>query len=153
MRIKRRKGLPEAKGQAMVEFLLTILFVTLTIFATLEVIMMVYTYSVMADAAKEGVRYAIVHGCSLGTSYCSGTCSPACTDASAANVTSQVTGYAKLSFHDVSGIKVSVTYPDGGALAPNRVRVVVNYPYVPYIPALGLGTPTINAAAEGRIAF
>jgi len=152
MRIKRRKGLPEAKGQAMVEFLLTILFVTLTIFASLEVIMMVYTYSVMADAAKEGVRYAIVHGCSLGSSYCSGTCSPACANPTS-NVTAQVTGFAKLSFHDVSGMTVSVTYPDGSALAANRVRVVVNYQYVPYISALGLGTPTINAAAEGRIVF
>lgn len=147
----RRK---QDRGQSSVEFLLTILFLILFIVGILEVILMVYTYDVLADAAKEGVRYAIVHGCD--TSSCSGTCGTACTDATNGNpggdVQTQVKNWAKLSFHDVSGMNVLVTYPDTTSDAPNRVRVAVSYPFKPLF---GLGWPniTVNAAAEGRIAF
>ncbi len=100
----------EDHGQASVEFLLTILFIMLFVVGILEVIMMVYTYDVLAGSAKEGVRYAIVHGCDLGGASCSGNCSTACTDTTFANVKTQVSNWAKLSFHDVSGMTVNVNY-------------------------------------------
>src|SRR5437660_9994217 len=49
------------KGQAAVEFALTAVFLVLLIVAFLEMVMMRYTYNMLADSAKEGVRYAIVH--------------------------------------------------------------------------------------------
>ena len=49
-------------GQSAVEFAFTIVFVMLLILAAIELTVMIYTYTVLADAAKEGVRYAIVHG-------------------------------------------------------------------------------------------
>ncbi len=49
-------------GQAAVEFALTIVFLMLLIVGFVELIMMLHTYNVIADSAKEGVRYAIVHG-------------------------------------------------------------------------------------------
>src|SRR5437667_11280126 len=52
------------RGQAAVEFALTAVFLVLLIVACLEMVMMLYTYNVLADSAKEGVRYAIVHGAS-----------------------------------------------------------------------------------------
>src|SRR5205085_12359791 len=51
-------------------FVLSILTVLFVMFWTWEVVMAVYTYSVISDAAREGVRYAIVHG--LKNQYCSG---------------------------------------------------------------------------------
>src|SRR5260370_40496755 len=99
-------------GQAQVELALTIVFVLFTIFGIIELIMMIYTYTVLADSAKEGVRYAIVHGCDVPASSCSGTCATACTDTTGANVTLQVKDWAKLSFHDTSAMTVNVTYPD-----------------------------------------
>ena len=54
------------KGQGTVEFALTIVFVIMLIVGVIEIIVMVYTYNVLADAAKEGVRYAIVHGTGIG---------------------------------------------------------------------------------------
>src|SRR5262245_32851581 len=91
-------------GQALVEFLLTIVFVFLVIVAFLELIMMMYTYNVLADSAKEGVRYAIVHG--TGNNLCSGPGTTVsvppitCPDAAGDNVVTAVTDYAKYSLHN-----------------------------------------------------
>lgn len=144
-RCDRRSSLAAgSRGQAQVEFVLSILFVMLLIFGMFEVIMLLYTYNVLADAAKEGVRYAIVRGADS-TAPCPG-CTP--------SVTSVVTSWAKASFHDISGMTVTVSYPDGGGsnAPPNRVQVQVSYPYKPF---LNLGWPAvkINAAAEGRIFY
>jgi hypothetical protein len=152
MRRTKKAILPDDRGQSTVEFALTIVFVMVTVFWALELLMFIYTYTVMADAAKEGVRYAVVHGCSIAPN-CSGTCaspSLACTDTTGANVVTQVKTYAKFCFHDISGINVSVNYPDSSAATPSRVQVIIHYPFKPYF-SLGWGPPTINAAAEGRI--
>ena len=60
----------KSRGQAQLEFVLSILFVMLFTFGMLEMVMLVYTYNVLADSAKEGVRYAIAHGTDNAT--CSG---------------------------------------------------------------------------------
>ncbi len=142
------------KGQGTVEFALSIVFVIMLIVGVIEIIVMVYTYNVLADAAKEGVRYAIVHGTGIGTPNCSGPGGGgvSCTDSGAANVQAVVNKYASYSFHDSAAMTVSPTYPDGSSVAPNRVRVTVTYVYQPIF---GLGWPsvTVHAAAEGRIVF
>ncbi len=142
------------KGQAQVEFALTVVFVMVLILSAIELTVMIYTYSVLADAAKEGVRYAIVHGTGVGASTCSGPGGGGvtCTDSGAANVTAVVSKYTSLSFHDSTAMTVTPTYPDASSVAPNRVRVTVKYGYQPIF---GLGWPTMNvyAAAEGRIVF
>ena len=138
------------KGQAVIEFALAVLFVMVMIFSVVEFSMYMYTYTVLADAAKEGVRYAIVHGCGTTPSTCSGTCTPACSDADGSNVSTQVKNWAQLSFHDISGMVVTPAYPDGSASAPSRVQVNVQYLYKSYF-GLGLVQPTIYATAEGRI--
>jgi Flp pilus assembly protein TadG len=151
-RMKNRRE----KGQATVEFALTAVFVVLLIVGAIELIVMIYTYTVLADAAKEGVRYAIVHGTGVGASNCSGPggSGVTCSDSSAANVKAAVSKYTALSFHDSTAVGkgVSVAYPDSYSVAPNRVRVTVAYVYQPLF-GLGWPTITVNAAAEGRIAF
>jgi hypothetical protein len=115
-------------------------------------ILLMYTYTVLADAAKEGVRYAIVHGCSLAAASCSGTCTPACTDTAGANVTAYARNYLGASLHDPTAMTVNVSYPDSSSLPTNRVRVTVSYPYQPFF-GLSWPTVTVRAAAEGRIFF
>ena len=46
----------------MVEFLLVMLFIFILFVSMIQMIMFMHAYSTLADAAKEGVRYAIVHG-------------------------------------------------------------------------------------------
>src|SRR5207244_1435055 len=54
--------LKRERGQAQVEFALTIVFLMLLFVGFIELVMMIYAYNVLADSAKEGVRYAVVHG-------------------------------------------------------------------------------------------
>ncbi len=141
-----------AKGAVQIEFVLSILILMFVIFWIWEVVMAVYTYNVLSDAAKEGVRYAIVHG--AGNSNCSGPNTPACPDPSGNNVKAVVNDYAKYSLHDISAMNVTVTYLDPAGSpsnqAPNRVQVQVQYNYVPYI-SLPWLPPLLKTAAEGRI--
>ena len=137
------------EGQAQVEFALSIMVVFLMVFFSWELLMAMYTASVMADAAKEGVRYAIVHGSN--SSLCSGPnpSSPCASDPAGDEVVNTVKSYAQASLHDISGITVTVTYPDGTNDPPSRVTVAVTYTYVPYINLPF--TPTMTTKAAGRI--
>jgi hypothetical protein len=139
-----------------VEFVLTALFLILFIIGIVELLFFIYTYNVLADSAKEGVRYAIVHG--TGNTTCSGPGSSTsvppitCSDASASNVITAVTNYAGVSMHSTAAMTITPTYPDSSSKAPSRVRVVVTYNYQPFF-GLGWPTVTVNAAAEGRITY
>lgn len=153
------------RGQALVEFAFVLVFWVIMVVAILEMVLFMHTYNVLADAAKEGVRYAIVHG-----SHNPQGIAPPCTAASCPDLlgpvapSGTVPGYnnsygvvktfAQLSLHDVTGLTVTANYPDGTSTTlnktPNRVQVTVSYPYHAFF---GLGWPTITvyAAAEGRI--
>jgi len=149
-RTNRSNGLRADRGAAEVEFVLSILTVLFVMFWTWEVVMAVYTYSVIADAAREGVRYAIVHGSK--NSNCSGPVPAgftACPDPSGANVTAVVRDYASYSFHDISAIVINVTYDTYNA-SPGRVQVAVTYNFIPYT-AFPFH-PRLKATAQGRIA-
>ena len=150
------------RGQALVEFALVVLMWMIMVLAIIEMILFMHTYNVLADSAKEGVRYAIVHGAN--NSKASGpTCPCVDIDGPAAPV-GTIPGYgsgygvvktfAQYALHSTTSMTVTVAYPGGDAnpanKTPNRVQVVVTYPYQPIF---GLGWPkvTVNAAAEGRI--
>jgi Flp pilus assembly protein TadG len=139
----------EQTGQAMVEFLLSLIVLMVFVFFCFEMFMMVYSYNVLADAAKEGVRFAIVNGSNSGTP--AGPAAGATSDCSTnvSSVQNVVRQYGFLTFHNTSGMTVNVCYLDGNNKAPSRVQVTVHYAYQPYF-KLPL-TPTINAAAMGRI--
>ncbi len=135
-------------GAIQVEFALSILTILFVIFFMWELIMAVYTANVLSDAAKEGVRYAIVHGSQGSTS---GVANPCSSPGPAAAVQNVVLNYAQLTFHDISAISVNVTYPDCDLDPPSRVRVEVTYSFIPYT-ALPVN-PTLRTAAEGRIVY
>src|SRR5437868_15288595 len=118
------------------------------VFFCFEMFMLLYSYNIIADAAKEGVRAAVVSGSNSASPAgpASGSTSDCTTSVSA--VKSVVTNYAALTFHDISAMTVNVCYLDGNNVAPSRVQVTVQYVYQPYF-NLPLA-PTIYAAAEGR---
>jgi Flp pilus assembly protein TadG len=148
-------------GQAMVEFMLVTVFLLIVFVSMLQMIMLMYAYSTLADAAKEGVRYAIVHG--TGNTVCSGpgtTGPPAvtCPDIPGNNVKTAVQNFANLSFQNISKTtEITVDYNPNSANGSNQcnvpgclVRVTVSHAYRPLF---GLGWPrfNLNAAADGRI--
>jgi hypothetical protein len=162
------------RGQAQVEFALVVIFLFILVLSILETLFFMHTYNVLADSAKEGVRYAIVHGANNGlqmpplASCTAASCSCPCVDidgppappgtvAGYGSTYGVVKTFAQYSLHDTSAMTVTVTYgpADSPAITPlnktpNRVQVVVAYPYHPFF-GLGWPTVTVNAAAEGRI--
>jgi Flp pilus assembly protein TadG len=138
-------------GQAAVEFALIIVFLVVFLISFLEITGLVYTYSVLADSAKEGVRFGVVHGTLSSTCNGPGAAGIAC-DAGATGVKTAVSNYLSASLHDKAAMTVTPTYPDGSSKPSSRVRVVVSYPYQPFF-GLGWPTVTVNAAAEGKIYF
>src|SRR5579864_1540756 len=152
-RLRKRES-----GQAMVEFMLVIVFIFVLFVSLLQMILLMYAYNTLADAAKEGVRYAIVHG--TGNTNCSGpgiTGQVTCPDASPYNTLRQVVvNFASVSFQNVTLNDVNVSYNPGGANggACNKpgclVQVTVSHTYNPLF-GFSWARITLNAAAEGTI--
>jgi Flp pilus assembly protein TadG len=146
-------------GQAAIEFALMVVFLMVFILSILQLIGVIHTYVVLADSAKAGVRYAIVHGTGRGAG-CSGPggAGVTCTDATGANVKTAALNYARLSFHAIAASDIAVDYnpngANGTACSSNNpsclVRVTVAYLYQPLF---GFSWPsvTVRAASEGRI--
>ena len=122
------------RGQATVETAVMIVLIITAIFSIFEICEVMYTYSVIADAANEGVRYAIVHS-----------------GGDVSGTQTHVLSFAKLSMHDVSAITTAVTFPDSSSTPPSRVRVKVTYTYVPYLKVFFINPPRMTAVAEGRM--
>src|SRR5437773_10533986 len=106
MRKRTHLRLQGQRGQALIESLLMLVVIFTVVFWIFELGWLMYTYSVLADAANEGVRYSIVHS-----------------GGDAGGTQSKVATFAGTSLHNVSAITTSVTFPDGSAAPPNRVRV------------------------------
>ena len=144
----------------MVEFLLVATFLVLLFVGILQMILFMYAYNTLANAAKEGVRYAVVHG--TGNSNCSGpgSSSVTCPDNAGngyKNVKTVVVNFASVSFQNIELSEVNVDYNPNGAngssacnVAGCLVQVTVAHTYTPFF-GLSWPTVTMNAAAEGRI--
>jgi Flp pilus assembly protein TadG len=133
MRRHLRSRWREQNGQSLLETALMIPVIFIVVFWVFELSWLMFTYAVLANAANEGVRYSIVHS-----------------GGDPGGVQTTVQTFAATSLHNMSGLSTSVTFPDGNASAPNRVRVTVTYTYVPYLSHF-ITTPTVHAYAEGRM--
>lgn len=111
-------------GQALVEFALVLPVLLLVILGILDLARAVSQENTLAFAAREGTRYAIVHGsngspaisCPIIASPCA---NPAVTDV----VTRNAIG--------VPNITVILGYPDGSNDRNSRVSVDATAPFVP----------------------
>jgi Flp pilus assembly protein TadG len=130
------------QGQAAVEFALVVVSLVILLISMLEMTMFIYTYVALTNAAKEGVRYAVVHGASAASPSGPG---------SSTNVVSKVQSFANASLHSLSSDNISVTYPNGNSPG-NAVQVTVSYAYKPIF-GLRWASVTISANSVGRIMF
>jgi TadE-like protein len=147
------------RGQAAIEFLFTVLFVMLFVLGFLELVMLLFSYNVLADSAKEGVRFAIVHG--TASTSCNGPGDPldatiVC-DNTKAGVKAAVTRYANHSGQTIANAQITVTYANtggGAACSKPGCSVEVQVAHL-YRPLFGLGWPsvTMHATSEGVVTF
>jgi len=140
-RFFRDQNKEEQRGQSLVEFALLLPLMLLIITGLFDVARAVWEENTLAYAAREGTRYAIVHG-SAGvpaadpTDVTNATCSPGdiviCTN---------IPNVVKQAAIGVPNVTVTVTYPDtypGSGTPPTRCadrncRVIVDAsaPFVP----------------------
>ncbi len=121
-------------GQSLLETAMMMIVIFTVVFWVIELGYFTYTYSVLADAAEEGVRYSIVHS-----------------GGDAAGTKTAVANFVATSPQNVSSsISTTVSFPDGSATPPNRVRVAVTYTYAPFLSSF-MSTTTMKTHAEGRM--
>jgi Flp pilus assembly protein TadG len=142
------------EGQAAVEFAFVVVCLVILLVSILEMTMFIYTYAALTNAAKEGVRYAIVHGASSGTAISSTvkSLSTPCATPATGTVLSTVRTYAALSLHNTSSMSINACYPDGDNKPGSAVQVGVSYSYQPIF-GLRWASVTVSANSVGRIMF
>ncbi|HTA45340.1 MAG TPA: TadE/TadG family type IV pilus assembly protein [Bryobacteraceae bacterium] len=137
-------------GQSVVEFSLVCLLLGILALAVIETGRMTLVYTTVANAARAGVRYAIVHGGSRTAG--AGTANASGPGNNPAQVVSVIKNFAGAGILSTSRLVISVVYP-GGSNAPGQlVSVTVKYPYDPLTTWLPWKV-TLGSTTEGVIAF
>jgi Flp pilus assembly protein TadG len=151
MSVERMRRLRTSdSGAVAVETALAFTAVMSCVIVIVEFCLVVFTYSVYAEAARAGVRYATIHGSD--SANCSGP-NTGCIDPNATNVISQVVTFAKAFTAPVSGAVVQVSYPDStGCSPPPRVIVTVTYTYGQIFVA-PLKSLAFQVTSQGRIIY
>ena len=144
--MRRRAGLRDCRGQALIEFAVCSVLLLALIFAVVEFGRMMLVYTTIGNAARIGARYAIVHGSD--------------NLASTTQITTAVNGFLKAGTITTSSATVTVGYPgkpDGtssNCTDPGcRVTVTVSYPYDPLVTYFPLGTITLTSSSQGIITW
>jgi len=97
-----RRFIRDARGQDLVEYALVLPFLSLLIFGTIEVGVLVFSHHLVANAAREGARYGIIHPQDTAGIEAAARSLTTGLDADALQVSSSVVG---------NTMRVQVTYP------------------------------------------
>lgn len=129
--VKETKQCTGEEGSSLIEFAISVPILLTFFFGLIQVCIATYTRDALSECAREGTRYAMVHG-----SSCLTASNASCTLAAPAINTFA----ASASFPNIGGgtMTVNTTYPDGNENPGSRVQVNVTYAYpfhIPYIPA------------------
>src|SRR5712692_843513 len=134
MRCSEQPRWHRQRGQSLLETAIMLIVIFTLVFWVIELGYFTYTYSILADAANEGVRHSIVTS-----------------GGDVAGTKTVVANYVATSPQNVSSSSsTSVTFPDGSAAPPNSVLVTVTYTYAPFLSSF-FTTTTMKAYAKGRM--
>ena len=144
--MRHRAGLHNCRGQALVEFAFCTILLLALIFAVIEFGRMMLVYTTIANGARIGTRYAIVHGSD--------------NSATTTQIQSVVNGFLQAGTINTSNATVTVNYPDpvgastSGCTNPGcRVTVTVTYPYDLLLTYFPLGSINFTSSSEGVITW
>ncbi len=141
---------PSERGQALVEFSVVGIVFFIVVFGLIDVGRAVWNYNTLAEATREGTRYAVVHGAHSGDP--SGPGSAHFTGPNSdAMVTAQVKKYA--GGLDDSDLTVEAEWIDGSNLTGGRVKVTSRYVYQPIFGFLGPLSFTMTSSSTMRITY
>jgi Flp pilus assembly protein TadG len=131
------------RGSSLVEFSLVAFLLVMLLIGIVEMCRMVLVYNDVAQAARAGVRYAIVHGSDNLAST-----------TAIQTVAKNFLGSAPVNLANV-GLAVNVSYPDTGAckIPGCRVKVTVTYPYDPLVGYFPITGVNLSSTSQGVITF
>jgi len=132
--------LADTRGQYLIEFSFCILALWILIFGVIEVSRMVLVYNTVANAARAGVRYAIVRGADLAT------------PASSSDVTTVVTNFAAAAPLTTSDPPLHITVSNAGGSVGSTVKVTVTYAYDPMSTLVPLSM-NLSSTSQGVIVY
>ena len=134
------------RGSTMVEFSLIVFMFIIMLFGVVELGRMVLVYTTVANAARAGARYAIVHGGDLTT----GASGPGNTT----QIQTVVQNYASAGLLNTNNLTITVNYPYGTNTAGSPVSVTVTYPYDPLVNYFNSAlSVNLGSTSEGVITF
>lgn len=148
MRIRAMDRWREDRGSSLIEFCFISVMLVIVLLGVVEMGRMVLVYTAIANAARAGTRYAIVHGADQTVSP-SGPGDP-CT---CPDVQTVVKNFASSGLVDTNLLTITVSYPSGNT-AGSPVKVTVTYPYNPLIGYFSsILNKTLGSTSEGVITF
>ncbi|MFZ0744817.1 MAG: TadE family protein [Terracidiphilus sp.] len=117
-------------GQALVEFAISLSVMASFFFTFIEICLVFYTYSMISESAREGTRYAALHGATCVTAA-----QVSCT-ASTSSINQYV---SSISWPNAGGGTMTpvTSFPDGNENPGSRIEVTVNYAFpitLPFVP-------------------
>jgi Flp pilus assembly protein TadG len=138
------------RGETIIEFTLATVMLVILLLSVVEMGRMVLVYNTVANAARAGVRYAVVHG---GDRTGSGANGPS-GSGSTTQVQTVVKDFAGAANLTPANLSITVSYPDGGNDAGSRVSVAVQYAYDPLVSYfISMLSVNMSSTSEGVIAF
>jgi Flp pilus assembly protein TadG len=144
-RLRSERGASVVEMAAVATVLLTVLF------GVIEVGRLILTYVTIAQAARAGARYAVVHG-ALRTG--TGVNGPSGAGNDPAQVVTVVTNITSAAGLTTGGILTPiVTYPNGSNTVGSVVTVTVRYPYTPTLVWFLPLAVTLSSTTQGTICY
>jgi Flp pilus assembly protein TadG len=137
--------LRDNRGQNLVEFGVCAVLTLMMLLVVVEFGRMVLVYTTIANAARIGVRFAMVHG---SDNLCT-----------TANIQTVVNDYLGAAAIDTSSATVTPSYPgyaacSSGSKTPGcPVKVTVSYLYQPMVMYFPISNITLSSQSQGVITF
>jgi Flp pilus assembly protein TadG len=141
--------LRDERGAALAEFSLVAAIMLAVLFGVIEIGRLMLVYTTLADAARAGARYAIVHGALRTGSGVDGPSGPSDNPPQVVTVVTNITTAAGLL---PAHLTVTVHYPNGTNTTSSPVTVRAAYAYVPVSLFLPL-TVNLGSTTEGMICY
>lgn len=141
--LKRRES-----GQALVEFSMVGIVFLIIVFGIIDVGRAVWNYNTLAEATREGTRYAIVHGAD--STDPSG---PGSAYFTAPETDTQITAAVEqfAAGLDTSNLTVLAEWPDGTTDAGSTIQVTAQYTYEPIFGFLSIFSFTMTSSSMMEI--
>jgi hypothetical protein len=145
----RRTNTFRENGQTLVEFSIVTVLSVIMLLSIVEFSRMALVYTTVANAARAGGRYAIVHGA---TRTGSGVDGPSGPGANPSQVVTVIQNFASAGLLTIGSLIITVNYPGASNLPGQLVSITVIYPYDPLTTYFPLRV-RLGSTSQGVIAF